>query len=53
MLYLMPLLTVFIGWTLPSGLTIYWFVATVLTIVQQWYIFRQLDREEESKKANA
>lgn len=53
MLYLMPLLTVFIGWSLPAGLTIYWFLATLLTIAQQWYIFRQLDKEEEAKKTNA
>jgi len=51
-LYLMPLLTVFIGWSLPAGLTIYWFLATVLTIAQQWYIFRKLDREEAAKKTN-
>lgn len=50
MLYLMPALTVFIGWTLPSGLTIYWFVATVLTIAQQWFIFRKLDRDEARAK---
>ncbi len=50
MLYMMPALTVFIGWTLPSGLTLYWFVATLLTIAQQWYIFRQLDKEDEAKK---
>lgn len=53
MLYVMPLLTVFIGWTLPAGLTIYWFLATLLTVGQQWYIFRKLDREEAAKKTNA
>lgn len=54
MLYMMPLLTVFIGWTLPAGLTMYWFFSTLLTVVQQWYIFRQLDKEEEAtKKLNA
>jgi len=46
MLYMMPLLTVFIGWTLPAGLTVYWFFSTLLTVLQQWYIFRQLDKEE-------
>ena len=50
MLYLMPVMTIFIGWSLPAGLTIYWFLATLLTIAQQWYIFRQLDREEAAKK---
>lgn len=51
-LYLMPVLTIFIGWSLPAGLTIYWFLATVLTIAQQWYIFRKLDREEAANKTN-
>lgn len=50
MLYLMPVLTIFIGWSLPAGLTIYWFLATLLTVGQQWYIFRKLDREEEAAK---
>lgn len=50
MLYVMPLLTVFIGWTLPAGLTVYWFFSTLLTVAQQWYIFKQLDKEEAAKK---
>ncbi|MCX6781436.1 MAG: YidC/Oxa1 family membrane protein insertase [Candidatus Magasanikbacteria bacterium] len=49
MLYVMPLLTIFIGWKLPAGLTMYWFLATLLTVLQQWYIFRALDKEEEEK----
>jgi YidC/Oxa1 family membrane protein insertase len=35
MLYFMPALTVFIGTTLPAGLTLYWFVLTLLTALQQ------------------
>lgn len=41
MLYLMPALTVFIGVSLPGGLTLYWFVLTLLTVLQQWYVFRK------------
>jgi len=41
MLYMMPLMTVFIGITLPAGLTLYWFAATVLTGFQQWLMFRK------------
>lgn len=35
MLYFMPALTIFIGITLPGGLTLYWFILTLLTILQQ------------------
>lgn len=35
MTYMMPAMTVFIGLTLPGGLTLYWLVTTLLTIVQQ------------------
>ncbi len=35
MLYFMPALTVLIGMTLPGGLTLYWFISTLLTAVQQ------------------
>lgn len=41
MLYFMPALTVFICLTLPSGLAFYWFISTLLTIAQQWFIFHQ------------
>jgi YidC/Oxa1 family membrane protein insertase len=39
MLYMMPILTVVIGWTLPGGLALYWFVMNGLTIIQQKYFF--------------
>jgi YidC/Oxa1 family membrane protein insertase len=42
MLYFMPLFTVFIGISLPSGLTLYWFVGTVLTALQQIFIFNRI-----------
>ncbi|MFH1621333.1 MAG: YidC/Oxa1 family membrane protein insertase [Patescibacteria group bacterium] len=35
MLYIMPLVTVFIGISLPGGLTLYWLVMSVLTVIQQ------------------
>lgn len=45
MLYLMPVMTVIIGGTLPGGLTLYWLITTVLTAVQQWVMFRKKDAE--------
>lgn len=38
MLYLMPLMTVFIGWRLPSGLVLYWLATTVFSLVQQYFV---------------
>lgn len=41
MLYFMPAFTVFIGATLPAGLTLYWFLSTVLMIIHQYIFFRK------------
>lgn len=41
MLYFMPLFTVFIGATMPGGLTLYWLMFTVLTALQQLYVFKK------------
>ena len=46
MMYFMPILTVFIGMSFPGGLALYWLVTTVLTGVQQVYIFKQKDKED-------
>jgi YidC/Oxa1 family membrane protein insertase len=35
MLYMMPAMTLFIGWNLPTGLTFYWLLTTVFMIIQQ------------------
>ncbi|HTW96378.1 MAG TPA: YidC/Oxa1 family membrane protein insertase [Candidatus Methylomirabilis sp.] len=42
MLYFMPVLTVFIGISLPGGLTLYWFVVTILTALQQIFVFNKI-----------
>lgn len=41
MLYLGPLLTLFIGVKFPAGLALYWFVSTLFMIVQQYYIGKE------------
>lgn len=41
MLYFMPAITIFIGLSLPGGLTLYWFVITALTALQQVFVFRK------------
>lgn len=37
MLYLFPLLTIFIGYTFPSGLVLYWFLFSFLRAFQQYF----------------
>ncbi len=41
MMYMMPVMTVFIGGTLPAGLTLYWLATTLATAGQQWLMFRK------------
>lgn len=49
MLYFMPALTVFIGLTLPGGLTLYWFITTLLTALQQLYMFKKQNNDQNGK----
>lgn len=41
MLYMGPILTLWIGFTFPAALSLYWLVSTVFAIIQQWYMFRK------------
>lgn len=41
MLYMMPLMTVFISWKLPAGLALYWLTMNLLAVAQQYYMFRK------------
>jgi YidC/Oxa1 family membrane protein insertase len=41
MLYFMPVMTVVIGFTLPAGLTLYWFFSTLLMALQQVWLFKK------------
>lgn len=43
MIYFMPLLTVFIAWSLPAALSIYWIVNNVFSIIQQIFTKTQLE----------
>lgn len=46
MLYMMPIMTVVIGGGLPGGLTLYWFVSTLLTGLQQVWMFKKKDEKK-------
>jgi len=39
----MPILMAFIALNMPSGVQIYWFVSTVLSMVQQYWIMKKGD----------
>ncbi len=41
MVYMMPVLTVVLGWKLPGGLALYWFVMNLLTVFQQYVFFKK------------
>jgi len=38
MLFMMPLMTVIISLRFPSGLSLYWVITTVFSVVQQWFV---------------
>lgn len=38
MLYMMPLMTIVIGFSFPSGLVLYWFTISLVMMVQQWLV---------------
>jgi len=38
MIFMMPLMTLFLALRFPSGLTLYWVITTVFSIVQQYFV---------------
>jgi len=52
MKYFMPLITLLIGMQLPGGLTLYWFITTLLTALQQIIFFRKKDKKNEPDNKN-
>lgn len=49
MVYFMPVITIFIGSTLPGGLTLYWFLITLLTALQQVIVFKYFKNNKEKE----
>lgn len=37
MIYLFPLMTIFIGYSFPSGLILYWFIFSAFQLIQQYF----------------
>jgi YidC/Oxa1 family membrane protein insertase len=49
MMRLMPLFLLFIFWSMPSGLTLYWTIQNTLQIAHQWYTNKYKKTPEEAK----
>jgi YidC/Oxa1 family membrane protein insertase len=50
MAYMMPIVMLFIFWSFPAGLVLYWFIYNVLSVVQHYLLHK---RGEETKSAPA
>ena len=44
--YIMPLMILIVGRSMPSGVMVYWFISTIFTGTQQYYLKKQADTEE-------
>jgi YidC/Oxa1 family membrane protein insertase len=51
MTYVMPVITVFIALSLPSGLSFYWVVTTLFAIMQQWLVMKRKEKLETAEAA--
>ena len=45
MIYIFPIMTVFLGSMFPAALTLYWVTSTLVSIVQQKIIIQKVDKE--------
>ena len=51
MTYMMPAVTVFISYTLPAGLALYWITTTVFSIIQQRIVFGSKNESQKTNRA--
>lgn len=42
MMFLMPLMTIYFALVFPAGLSLYWFITTLVAVLQQRYVFGSL-----------
>jgi len=52
MLTFMPIITIVIGARLPAGLTLYWVTINIVSIVQQYLVFRGMKKGENGERKN-
>ena len=50
MMMLMPIVFTFLFLNFPAGLTLYWIVNNLLSVLQQWLIMRRIELASNSKK---
>lgn len=46
MVYTMPLVTVVFGATLPGGVTLYWLTSNLVSVIQQFLVFRGMKKDK-------
>jgi YidC/Oxa1 family membrane protein insertase len=46
MLFLMPVLVTVFAYSLPASMSLYWITTTVFTIVQEFFLIKQIDKSE-------
>jgi YidC/Oxa1 family membrane protein insertase len=46
----LPVVFAFLFALFPAGLVLYWATNAGVSLAQQWYILRRLDKEEERKR---
>ena len=49
MLYVMPAMMLFVCWSMPAGLCLYWAFFSILSIVQQFFMNKQKRKEMEAR----
>lgn len=52
LLYVMPGMLVVFGWQLPVGVLLYWVTTNAWTMVQQWFMFRNVNPTQEATASN-
>ena len=40
--YFLPLVIVFFSYTISAAVALYWFISTMFTVAQEWYMRRKL-----------
>lgn len=50
MMYMFPIMMVFISYKMPAGLQVYWVTSTLIGIVQQYWIVKKGSKKEDKKE---
>jgi YidC/Oxa1 family membrane protein insertase len=50
MLYILPIIVVFVGYIATASVALYWVVSNVFSLLQEWYVKKTLKKEGEKKE---